>query len=185
MRLGWELGRPFPRSACSESNRVSKGRSLAGGSAATSAEIVSKATIVSASSLIRPDERNERRRRELHASTRVCNPRPPLGAGVQERPEGNAPSMLEWHSSLVTFRFGRITMREMRIGAGDVNRTRFIGLEARGLAIRRHPRLSRLPVLPWPERGTGSRCPLGRIGGAALGARNPSRRYQSTLLSTR
>lgn len=51
MRLGWELGRPFPRSACSESNRVSKGRSLAGGSAATSAEIVSKATIVSASSL--------------------------------------------------------------------------------------------------------------------------------------
>jgi hypothetical protein len=60
------------------------------------------------------------------------------------------------------------------LGEGRGLVTRFIGLEARGLAIRRHPRMSRLPVLPWPGRDTSSRCPLGRIGGAALGARNPS-----------
>src|SRR4029077_4658088 len=38
---------------------------------------------------------------------------------------------------LVTIRFGRI-------GAGDVNRTRFIGLEARGLTIRRRPHTTEL-----------------------------------------
>jgi hypothetical protein len=180
MKLGWELSRPFPRRACSESNRGSKGRSLAGGSAATSAEIVTSRRspasslgvepsavgianrsplpagargasllgveprrpgsepgawiphdredgtspacrgVVSTCGCARPESNRAiglrrptpgsartsagRRRRESHASTRVCNPRPPLGAGVPERPEGNAPSMLEWHSSLVTIR---------------------------------------------------------------------------------